>query len=59
MAHIVDFRSTVRRPNARSARSGAGSAEIVIFPGVRYERWSNGPSATQAVAFRDRIELPD
>ncbi|MGD9669985.1 MAG: hypothetical protein AB7U75_13130 [Hyphomicrobiaceae bacterium] len=38
----------------------AGSAEIVIFPGVRYERWDDEADGGQRrVAKRDRIELPD
>jgi hypothetical protein len=37
MATIVEFRSPPRRAPTPSAMKG-GSADIVIFPGVRYER---------------------
>jgi len=41
MASILEF----RRPELRSAtaRLGAGreSADVVFFPGVRYERWGD------------------
>lgn len=59
MVHVVDFRSPVRRTNARSANARPGSAEIVIFPGVRYERWANDMTPSHAITSRDRIELPD
>ena len=37
MATIVEFRSTPRRTEPLSVNAG-GSADIVFFPGVRYER---------------------
>ncbi|AGK58107.1 hypothetical protein HYPDE_32163 [Hyphomicrobium denitrificans 1NES1] len=37
MATIVEFRSAPRRTEALPANAG-GSADIVFFPGVRYER---------------------
>lgn len=42
MATIVEFRSTSRRTKSLPVNSGpvnaGGSADIVFFPGVRYER---------------------
>lgn len=37
MATIVEFRRSLRRLAAPAART-EGSADIVFFPGVRYER---------------------
>ena len=41
MATIVEFRTSApARRSASNARGASGStAEIVFFPGVRYERW--------------------
>ena len=41
MADILNFRSPRAKPTAPRRRSRAKSAEIVIFPGVRYERWAS------------------
>lgn len=74
MADIVDFRGV---PSKRLApaptQRRAQSAEIVIFPGVRYQRWDEQPAeATQAAGIaakpthakksrkkRDTLELVD
>lgn len=51
MADILDFRP----PGTRSARRTIGaSAEIVIFPGVRYERWDDAPSGGATDRTRDK-----
>lgn len=40
MATIIEFRGSERAPAARGAGvQGRKSAEVVIFPGVRFERW--------------------
>jgi hypothetical protein len=40
MATIHEF-----RPSRRTGRSNLeGGAEIIIFPGVRYERWTEPPA---------------
>jgi hypothetical protein len=39
MATILEFRSESERGPARVARRRRRTAEIVIFPGVRYERY--------------------
>ena len=62
MGLILDFNEHASRLMGRSARGGiGGSAEIVIFPGIRYERWDDGDEADHSAAApqRDRIELPD
>ncbi|MGE3914969.1 MAG: hypothetical protein AB7F78_04655 [Hyphomicrobiaceae bacterium] len=42
MATILEFRPSCEGPatRPRSQRRRSRSAEIVIFPGVRYERWA-------------------
>jgi hypothetical protein len=59
MATILSF-----QPGARQAsdtpRASAHRAEIVLFPGVRYERLSEPPKpAKKRRARRDKIELQD
>ncbi len=64
MATIVDFRPiegrSTRRPSAPVEKSGC---EIVIFPGVRYERWETAgqekASSDRRRKKRDRLELKD
>jgi hypothetical protein len=60
MATILEFRShTMREPAQHHA---GGSAEIVLFPGVRYERWAEDsqpkPKAKKGRR-RDMLELED
>jgi hypothetical protein len=67
MAHIVEFRSSVaraeldREPECEAARKG--SAQIIIFPGVRRERHAEAPPKPRrrekGRPKRDRLELPD
>lgn len=62
MSLILDFSAHATKSRRRAARGKtAGSAEIVIFPGVRYERYDDAPVAMQKrrAKQRDRIELPD
>jgi hypothetical protein len=60
-ATILEFRSTAEKAAGKSRRRRK-TAEIVIFPGVRYERWSQAEAqqcrAVPAVE-RDRLELLD
>ena len=61
MATILAFRQGQR---SFTSRSGATSpAEIVFFPGVRYERWEEPVKAVKQpkkrTRSRDRIELDD
>lgn len=62
MGLILNFNEHASRSVDRASRvSAGGSAEIVIFPGVRYERWEdgNGSEDERMSRKRDRIELPD
>ena len=68
MATILDFRSaTTKRAsgpiaNEALAVAEAGSAELIFFPGVRYERAEPAPrkrSAKSRGRAHDQIELPD
>lgn len=60
MAMILEFPETLppaRRPNVRRSKP---TAEIILFPGVRYERWDEAPSGNEARAsaiIRDRLQL--
>jgi len=67
MAHIVEFRSSVARPDPDRepdcASAPEGGAQIIIFPGVRRERHAE-PTPKQrrrekGRPKRDRLELPD
>lgn len=64
MASILEFRPPEfegRREVAR--REPAGPADIVLFPGVRYERWAEGapePAKPRRRARRrDHLDLDD
>jgi hypothetical protein len=61
MALILDFNAHATKASRGSSRArAAGSAEIVIFPGVRYERWDDANARPKRrTKQRDRIELPD
>ena len=43
MASILKFAQRVRPAAGRTGREGemAGPCQIIIFPGVRYERWGD------------------
>jgi hypothetical protein len=58
MATILQFRSEV----GRGKPPITGDAEIIIFPGVRIERWEDAPKVKRrdkGRTKRDRLELPD
>ena len=60
MATILAF-SAAKSSRSTAANSARAGAEIVIFPGVRFERMSDAPSpaAKPAVRERDRLSIPD
>jgi hypothetical protein len=61
MAHIVQFRASAEREVSECEPRGHGSAQIIIFPGVRRER-RDEPDAREGGReriVRDRLELPD
>jgi len=48
MAEIVELRASARRSDA-ARHSATGSAEVVLFPGIRYEYWQEAsPSPARA-----------
>jgi len=61
MATILEFRASdekLLRPRHRKS----GSAEIVIFPGIRYERWRERDvtsDARRSMPIRDVLKLVD
>ena len=62
MATILEFRASGDDVSARPRRRRTRSAEIVIFPGVRYERWREAEAKSEAAvsgATRDVLKLVD
>lgn len=62
MAIILEFRASRDEMAPRPRRSRSRSAEIVIFPGVRYERWRESDSKTdpaKVMAVRDVLKIAD
>lgn len=58
MATILEFPEMQVPPRPRRARRELPSAEVVIFPGVRYERWASEPKRHDATRIeRDRLQL--
>jgi hypothetical protein len=61
MAMILEFPARGLKQNAANGLA-SGDAEIIIFPGVRYEHWEDTqPQKKRARAKpkRDRLEIPD
>jgi hypothetical protein len=57
-ATILDFPEMQAPPRARKTQRGRTSAEIVLFPGVRYERWADErPQCESPRVERDRLQL--
>lgn len=54
MATILEFRSESERGQARAVRRRRRTAEIVIFPGVRYDRYVS--DAVNALEGASRVE---
>ncbi len=64
MASILEFRPPVFEGRQEAARrEQAGPADIVLFPGVRYERWTDSapePAKPRRRARRrDHLNLDD
>lgn len=59
MATILEFRASIQETSQRSQRHQPRSAEIVIFPGIRYERWPNAEAKADVGtgAARDVLKL--
>jgi hypothetical protein len=68
MAKILNFRSAEFRAGEGTSRREGDSAEVILFPGIRYERWSEtglgAPTAAAATqdacrTSRDVLELAE
>jgi hypothetical protein len=59
MATILEFRAQTGKPSA--AREQTRPGEVVIFPGVRYERWSEARPvrSRKRTRQRDRLEIEE
>jgi hypothetical protein len=53
MAQILSFRTPEFRSSDAGGRRPGISAEVILFPGVRYERWGDHDAAAAASADRD------
>ncbi|WP_424959066.1 hypothetical protein [Hyphomicrobium sp. 1Nfss2.1] len=61
MAQILSFRTPELRSNPPSSHHHERSAEVIVFPGVRYQHWGSDVAAVRddQAAHRDVIELAD
>jgi hypothetical protein len=62
MAQILSFRTPEFRSSDAGARRAGISAEVILFPGVRYERWGDHDAAATSAdrdASRDVLELAE
>jgi hypothetical protein len=62
MAQILSFRTPEFRSNDVAERRDGASAEVILFPGVRYERWRDEGAAaggTERRRDRDVLELAE
>ncbi len=47
MATILEFRGVAKHSKSAVALRQQAAGEVVIFPGVRYERWADAPLPQQ------------
>lgn len=63
MASILEFRKSAFRFRPSTERGASATADIVLFPGVRYERWEEKhlPEKPEGrrTRRRDRLDLDD
>lgn len=63
MASILEFRRSAFNFRPVGGARAAGSADIVLFPGVRYERYTEEPAPAKPRARRarrrDQLDLDD
>jgi hypothetical protein len=60
MAKILNFRPVELRREAGEAPAARASAQVIVFPGVRYERWdSDEPAARPQSTPRKRGQRRD
>lgn len=54
MTKVVEFRAASR---PRIVSNSGATAEVVLFPGVRYERWADEPADKRGRRARNRDTL--
>lgn len=62
MAQILSFRTPEFRAGDATGRRAGSSAEVILFPGVRYERWGEPVTTTSSSErgkTRDVLELAE
>ena len=61
MATILEFRSDIEKAPVKLVRRKRRTAEIVIFPGVRYQRYvtEEAEAASAPRVERDTLKLVD
>jgi hypothetical protein len=65
MSSIIEFRCRPATVDEGVAHAATRSADIIIFPGVRIERWNEADAEARpkrrqrARPKRDRLELPE
>jgi hypothetical protein len=62
MAQILSFRTPEFRSSDAGTRRAGISAEVILFPGVRYERWGDHHAEVASAdrdASRDVLELAE
>jgi hypothetical protein len=60
MAMILEFPETLPPARRRNIRRSKPTAEIILFPGVRYHRRDEAPAGNEAQSsaiIRDRLQL--
>jgi hypothetical protein len=50
MATILEFKQQAEQNRGKDICRPQSSAEIIIFPGVRYERWAEPASASEPIS---------
>ena len=63
MASVLEFRRSALQARLLTARGASATADIIFFPGVRYERQADEPMVEKKqirrTRRRDRLELDD
>lgn len=58
MATILEFQRNVRKAKSDVVAARARrDCEVVLFPGIRYERWGEAPPSRGASHGHDRLDL--
>lgn len=58
MATILEFQRSQRKVKPDGALRARRDCEVVLFPGIRYERWADAPSTDrQPGRYHDHLDL--